>query len=293
MDDCFRLVLASGQLCAPFQEAMRAHWEFARLGSGTRAGDRHSVRLLSTFRARWASRRTQDLLEPKLAFVLGWLCHRAADRQMKPVFRQADPGYPGTPTDCSVYHDAFLFGEVYANDPTGPYPAATFETDLASLPAAAALDVDAVRELFHTLMQQALIEIHTFKPDESRIEDWLAGLFDLQQGFYVNVERYAAAIADPDADKVRRFITEVHFDDREEPIIRAARALRPQLGRDVTAAEVRAALQAEAHSHYAQAVKMGCQYLLAASAFFTGEIEADDLRARLDIGKLGWDGKSV
>jgi hypothetical protein len=38
---------------------------------------------------------------------------------------------------------------------------------------------------------------------------------------------------------------------------------------------------------------MGCEYLVSASAFFAGSISAEELRERLDIGKPGWDGKSV
>ena len=291
MDDCFRLALASGKLCPAFVETMRGLWDFARLGSGTRAGDRHSVQLLTSFRERWPERRPEERLEPKLAFVLGWLCHRAADRQMKPVFRQAEPDRTQKPSECSVYHEAFLFREIFCRDPERLYTAATLETDLGALPAAKILDTAAVREVFHTLMQQALIEIHTFSPDEDNIETWLDGLFGLQQDFYVDVERYAAAVAQPDPDKVRRFISEVNFYDREEPIILTARAL--QRGETLASEAVCAAIGAGAQSHYAQALKMGCGYVLAASDFFEGRLSADELRERFDIGKAGWDGKSV
>jgi hypothetical protein len=210
---------------------------------------------------------------------------------MKPVLRQVEPDRTQKPSECSVYHEAFLFSEIYARDPGRLYTSATFETDLASLPAAAALDTAAVRELFHTLMQQALIEIHTLSPDEAHVETWLDGLFGLQQRFYVDVERYAEAIAQPDPDKVRRFITEVNFYDRAEPIIVTARAL--QRGEERSAKQVLAAIHADARSHYAQALKMGCGYLVSASAFFAGKISARELRERLDIGKPGWDGRSV
>ena len=99
------------------------------------------------------------------------------------------------------------------------------------------------------------------------------------------------AVADPDPDKVRRFITEVNFYDRGEPIIQAARAL--QRGEDVDPEAVCAAMRADAQSHYAQALKMGCGYLLAASAFFAGKLSAAELRERFDIGRPGWDGKPV
>lgn len=291
MDDCFRLALASGELCTAFGEAMEAHWSFARLGSGTRAGDRHSVRLLSALRERWSGRTPGDNLEAKLAFVLGWLCHRAADRQMKPVFRQVEPNATQKPTECSVYHDAFLFREVYARDSAHTYTHATFEADLTSLPAAEMLDVAQVRELFHTLLQQSLVEIHTFDPDEAHIERWLDGLAGLQQRFYVDVERYARAVAEPEPGKVRQFITETNFYDAHDPIVAAASVLRRREAIPVT--KVSEAIRADAGSHYARALRMGCGYLVAASEFFVHDIDADELRDRLDIGRPGRDGKSV
>lgn len=45
----------------------------------------------------------------KLAFVMGWLSHRACDRQFKRLFRQLDPECAATPRDCSIYHDVHLF----------------------------------------------------------------------------------------------------------------------------------------------------------------------------------------
>ena len=90
---------------------------------------------------------------------------------------------------------------------------------------------------------------------------------------------------------MRRFITEVSFYDRGEPIILAARVL--QRGEEISPVEVCALMRADAQSHYAQALKMGCGYLLAASDFFVGKRSAAELRERFDLGKAGWDGKSV
>ncbi len=89
VDDSLRLMQAAGTVCEAFNQAARDHLDMAHLGCMTRGGDRCNPGLLTTFRDRWADRTPDDLLEPKLAFVLGWLCHRAADREMKPIFRTA------------------------------------------------------------------------------------------------------------------------------------------------------------------------------------------------------------
>ena len=89
VDDGLRLMQAAGTVCEAFKQAARDHLDIAHLGCMTRAGDRCNPGLLATFRDRWADRTPDDLLEPKLAFVLGWLCHRAADREYN------NPNYPG------------------------------------------------------------------------------------------------------------------------------------------------------------------------------------------------------
>ena len=291
LDDCFRLMQVSDPICDAFKEVAESENDFARLGGITRSGDRFTVQLLDRFRKRWAERKPEDKLEPKLAFVLGWLTHRAADRQMKPVFRDAEPDRTQSPSDCSVYHDAFVFKEVFAGGREAPYSTATFEAGMQSLPAASAFDTADVEAFFRALLQRALIELHTFIPDRDDIEPWLEKLSALQQGFYVDVDRYAAAIYKPDPEKVKRFLTDVNFYDREDPIVVAARGI--QHGDGTTASQVKEAATADAKSHYAQALQMGYGYLCAASEFFSSEMSTEALKARLDVGKPGRDGKSV
>ncbi len=291
LDDCFRLMQVSDEICDAFKEVAVSQNDFARLGGITRSGDRFTVQLLDSFRKRWADRKPEDKLESKLAFVLGWLTHRAADRQMKPVFREAESDRTQSPSDCSVYHDAFVFMEVFAGGKEAPYNTATFEEGMQSLPVASAFDVAEVEAFFRALLQRALIELHTFIPDRDNIEPWLEKLSTLQQRFYVDINRYAAAIYKPDPEKVKRFITDVNFYDKEDAIIVAVRGI--QRGEGVTAVQVKEAAEADAKSQYAQALQIGFGYLCAASEFFTTDMVPDALKARLDIGKPGRDGKSV
>ena len=285
LDDCFRLMAAHNKVCDAFREVMRDQVRFARLGGITRRGDFHSVGLLTSIRQRWDGRSTDDKLEPKLAFILGWLTHRAADRQMKPIFREVEPGRPVSPAHSSVHQDAFIFHEVYQSGKANPYHPQTF----ADTPdVAPGIDAAALEELIRVLLQRALIELHTLIPDDENIEGWLENLFDRQQRFYVDRERYAQAVANPDPEWVRRGIEEVNFYDRDEPIIQAARAI--QHGQS---AGVVAALAAEARSHYAQALKMGCGYILAASDFFSSDMAPAELEALFNIGKPGRDGMWV
>jgi len=286
-DDCARLANSSPAICDAFKLCLREHLEIARLGGVTRSGDRFTTELLKKFRREWPAQGPVDaLLAQKLAFVLGWLCHRAADRQMKPVFLAAEPDSDEFPTDCSVYHDVFLFREVYEDGKRQPYSPASLEGGMESLPGSRALAVKEVEEALRALWQRALIALHTFIPDQEDAEAWMERLFETRQRFYVEIRRYAEAFADPDPEKVRRFLVEVNFYHRRDPLIRLARSL--QHGeRDESIGLEEALSAAASQSQYAQALRRGYLYLAAASEFFEGPLEEAELRARLDIGKPG------
>jgi len=279
-DDCVRLALHSPSICEPFKLALRDHLEIARLGGVTRWGDRHSTDLLARYREAWPPGH-DDALAPKLAFVLGWLCHRAADRQMKPVFRRTDPDCPCKPTDCSVYHDVFVFHEVYRSGSEEPY-----SPRMLAAPPAPELE-----EEFRILMQRALLGMHTFVPEEGKpasgdVDVWLGRLLELRQRFYVDTARYAEAAANPDPDKVRRFLDEPNFYDPDDAIIRVARSI--QRGRADEGIGLDDALrEAGAASQYAQAVGKAYGYIRAASEFFMGRLDRETLQEDLDIGKPG------
>lgn len=293
VEDCFNLMYASDRICPAFKEVGREHTNFAQFGSVTRSGDKFTVQLLDNYRVDWETRKDAEKLGYKLAFVLGWLCHRAADRQMKVVFREAEPESTEFPTDCSLYHDAFIFRELYLGqtDTAFSYVAATFEKNMDSHPLAAHIDVHRLADLFRLIHQRLLIEMHTFIPDTDNIEGWFDKLHARHQEQIIHMDRYAAAVVTPDPAKVKRFVTDTNFYSDGDELIRLTKRLRR--GETVSPEEIESAFAAEAQSHYAQAVKIGFSYLRSASDFFTGTIDRETLRDKLDIGRKGRDGLSV
>ena len=274
-DDCARLVIYSPTICAPFKEVLSQHLEIARMGGMTRSGGKFIVSLLERYRKVWPQAEHKDVLAQKLAFVLGWLCHRAADLQMKPIFRAVDGDCAQDPTDCSVYHDVFLFREVYASGQGEPY-----------VPGILSMDVGELEGVLRSLWQRALVGMHTFIPDQKDVEGWLERLFQTRQRFYVDLDRYAEAFARPDPDKVKRFLKGVNFYEEKDPLIRLARSI--QAGAPESEIDLPAALKAAAtQSQYAQALRRGYHYLEAASAYFEGQIDEDALADALERGKQG------
>jgi len=274
-DDCARLAIYSSTICAPFKDVLSQHLDIARLGGITRSGGKFVVSLLGRYREAWSGSEPDVLLAQKVAFVLGWLCHRAADLQMKPIFHAVDGDCVESPTDCSVYHDVFLFRTVYASGQGEPY-----------VPGILSLNAGGLEDALRSLWQRALVGMHTFIPDQDDIEGWLARLFKTRQQFYVDIKRYAEAFANPDPDKVRRFLDEVNFYRDQDPLIRLARSIQagtPEIEIDLPLALSAAATQ----SQYAQALRRGYRYLEAASDYFEEQIDEATLADAFERGKQG------
>jgi hypothetical protein len=289
VDDGLRLALVSETINGTFKTVAHEHWDMAQLGCMTRGGDRCNPGLLAMLRTRWATRAPEDRLEPQLAFVLGWLCHRAADRQMKPIFRRFHPHKTQSPTECSIYHDIFLFGEVYLYGGESPYHPAMFGELFDVLKDEVA--IESLQTLVRVLLRCALIEMHTLIPDEDDPAGWIDRLFKRKQDFNVNLARYDAVVRNPDPEKIRKYIVDDNFYDGTEPIVAVARKL--QRGEPVAPGEVTEALHQDARCHYGQALKLAYGYLQAASDFFTSSMALDALKTHLDIGKPGRDSVAV
>lgn len=293
VEDCFNLMFATDKICKAFKEVGRDHIQFSQFGSVTRSGDKFTIPLLDKYRTNWDDRKDKENLGFKLAFVLGWLCHRAADRQMKVVFREAEPESREFPTDCSIYHDAFIFHRLYENNTNTPFPYRTahFENNMVSLQAATAIDVNDAADTLRFIWRRLLIEMHTFVADTDNVDSWFDKLHAKHQEQTIYLDRYAEAVVNPVPDKVKRFIVDTNFYNEEDAILQLSQALRQ--GAKPSQEEVEAAFAAEPTSHYAHAVKMGFGYLRSASAYFLEEIDQDTLKDQLDVGKKGRDGQSV
>ncbi len=98
-DDCLRLMSQISNICDAFKQAASDHLDIAQLGAVTRSTDSFNPGLLKRLRDDWDGRQPKDNFESKLAYSLGALCHRAADRTMKPVFKKAAPNDPQAGSD--------------------------------------------------------------------------------------------------------------------------------------------------------------------------------------------------
>ncbi len=279
MDDGARLAVHSGEICEAFKQVLKSKINICRYAAMTRSGDQFTVSLLRALRDRWPRRRPGDLAEEKLAFLLGWRCHLAADRTFKPVYRILQPEHyqtsddeDGEPSDVSIYHDVVVFREVYDCGRAEPFGTSALDYRLETHPAARGMPVRALERIVLPLWQQSLVAIQTVKDGAH---------FQVHR---VTVQRYAAAFYNPDPDKLRRYILEPNFYNPRDPLIALARSIqRGAPRRDIVLKDALAG--AARQSQYAQALERAYRYLHAASEYFTGKIDERELQVRCDVGK--------
>lgn len=291
-EDCIRLAVRSEKICQPFKTVLSNHADIARLGSFTRSGDRFTVEVLDYCRDRWAGRQSGGKVEEKLAFVLGWRCHNAADRQFKPVYEQLEPESTQAeagadeekkpPGDTRIYHDAIVFREVYRGGKDKPFSPHLLEYRMQTHPAAGAVAVEKVEALFGGLLQRSLFSLHKSLARQTDQKRRLFLAADWFQPFTVDIHRMSRAFYSPDPGKLQRFLIDNNFYDRSDPLIALARSI--QRGAPDNRIQPEEAVQAaETQSGYAQALRKGYGYLVASSEYFERKIGERELRERLDL----------
>ncbi|MFN0171539.1 MAG: hypothetical protein ACKV22_34410 [Bryobacteraceae bacterium] len=291
-EDSTRIGLSTGRLPDSFHHVLDRHWELARFASASRSGDKYSIPLLKDLKQKWPARKSGDYVEEKLAFLLGWRTHQAADRRFKPVYRQLQPEHyareanPDTsaPSDVSVLHDAVVYREVYGNGEYAPYPPGLLEDRMTSFAACKTLDAAATLDLFGSVFQKSLLDLQP----ASQSPEAVPKVF---QKFYVNLQRYSEKWAAPDPRETLAYIYGPNFYNPSDPLIRTARALQrkqppPSISFDQSYEE------AKTGSQYAQALRLGVKYLLAAGDFWAGRIDEKQLHVLFDLGKSHLQGGS-
>jgi hypothetical protein len=294
LEDSVAIMPCLKEIPGDFVKATQKHIGFAKLGCITVAGDRYSFRLLEEYKPLWKKR--DDLLEAKLAFVLGWISHRACDRQMKPIWnvveisgRGSDANPAVSPTECSVYHEGTLYNLYYADDSV--FRLAIFPEQLAAWTGAELFKLPQAAEFVESSYAMNMMDIQTIPPppaDQRFIEE----LCLRAQKFYVDVNRYTRAASRPDPELKRDYVTGINWYNEKDDIIALARLLRR--GGTPETKMVDRAMATPAASHYGKALQLSLRYICSAAAYFSDDnMSIDTLKDRLDIGKKGPGGLAV
>lgn len=293
-EDSSRLALMSDTISDAFKVCIENHMDAIILGAATRSGDAYTIKLLDYARDRWDSRQDGDYVEETLAYLIGWRTHLAGDRTFKGVFRVVDNDHYAenrpSPSDASIYHDIVVYHEVFDSGRRQPWSPSTLDFRMETHPAFKALDVLAIEDAFVPMWRQQLLELHSYLSDDEDFGQWIAnivggdGIRPRTERFDVDLYRYTVARQHPKMDFMRRFIAEPNFYDRSDELIRLARSL--QRGERDTSIDLHNALKAAEHqSQYAQGIKLGYDYLQAASDYFEGHIDAERFQLLSNMGE--------
>ncbi|KKL76421.1 hypothetical protein LCGC14_2045060 [marine sediment metagenome] len=277
-DDTRLLALASPRIPKAVKAVLRDHQDEMRLGAITRGSEGFAGPVVKRLRGR--SDRPDHNDATKLAFCLGTMAHRAADRMMKPIFDSQGGDENRQPTSISIYHDVFIFDKVYGRGAKHPYTPDALDPQI-RFPSAPDLDVGTVEAYFRVLLQRTLLAAHTFKPDSDDPEGWLDRLFGRLQELHVDLARYHQALTKPDPEIVRRAITDVNFYDDGNAILSLLADLRAE--KQVTGeAFLQRCRLGDHDSLYARAVSMAYGYVQVAGEYWQGrtseELFLDSIR---------------
>lgn len=293
LEDSFAICYGLTEVKEEFKEIMKQYERFAWLGCITVAGDTFSTRLLNEYKQKWNI--CDEAMKARMAFVLGWISHRACDRTMKPIWVEppmkiaSDVDPTLSPSECSVYHEGFLYNKYYKDVPKFRF--GIFDEELKELPGMDEIDAERARMFIQQSFGTNYMAIQTLEDIEDD-QKWFENICTRAQKFYVDLNRYKRSAGCPKPEFTEEFLTAINWYDESDAIIRLANALR--WGQETAQFDFDAVLEETPKSYYGRALKLSIGYITAASEFFSREdMSLDELKDRLDIGKLGPGGQGV
>jgi hypothetical protein len=306
-DDTTRLAAHHPAVHDDLVAVLNTYREDAHLGAITRHADKWSAELIAGARDAIAAGESIDpnagrgaydggyaqgpLDQRKLAYVLGSLTHRAADRLTKPITHtlpksEDDPPRYGStqpPNESKILQDIFIFKEVYASgaaDHPGSVPGLT-EHVLTALTGEAEANLE---QLFRILLRRAMIAMHTINPDDDNPSEFIGNLLTRIQTFPKSMYQYAELAAEYPEDKVQKYLVDQRFYSRDDRIIQLARDLQRGSAPPEGAVEQAHRETDQPSSRYARALAKALDYLIAASELYRKQIDTDTARDRFDVG---------
>lgn len=285
-EDSTRIACANPDFNEIMRECIQSFPAAVRYGSMTRSGDTFIFPLLERWKQKWED---NDLQKEKMAHILGWACHLAADRTFKPIYRITDlafytRGYPG-PSNASIYHDIVVLREVYDNGREYPFHPGILSHDLTDHVASGIVPVKRVESQFAYAYASDLANLKSFLTDRMENDDksFEDRCDDDRQKFYVDVERYVNAYHQPNPAWLRQYIIKPNFYDRNDPVIECAREIQKGVNRQINWPSLW--LDLEKQSLYAQSLKLGFDFLIACSDFFSNKIDLQQAKIQMRTGQ--------
>lgn len=288
LEDTARLAIHSDEICDAFKLCFSEHAIAARMGSASRGNSTFLVQNLQHYRKRWEGRKSEDRLEDKLAYTLGWITHRAADRYFKPRYGIFDKNPENLhPLDARILHDAVLYDKVYGRGTKEPFSRYYAQRNMEGHPASSAFSINQLEALFGPLYQAEMLSLQSFD-DISSGQQFLERIEEQFATFTVDFNRLIEALNNPDSEEMKQMIVDSNFYNEDDPIVKTARNL--QEGKSVQA-EVGDMMDTEKQSQYAQVLAQSYDWIRKGSQYFDksknlGEADLFDTYLIVDIHQI-------
>jgi len=179
--------------------------------------------------------RRSDILEEKLAveakvaLMMGWFMAEGIREILQPAWSAGDS------EEMAAYQDMYVLKQISSKSDTG--------------------SKDNVEDLFLQLVPRMFTRIHTLKPDDDDPENWTVRVSDWRSKYEHTLQMYAEAYAQPDSDKVQKYVLDSGFYNPDDAVIKAARNHR----------RIDLSTMSNPKSLYAQAVVKGVEGLIRGS----------------------------
>jgi hypothetical protein len=290
-EDTARLYLNSPDICEPFKTVTKNQYDSCLIACGSRGNHLFSVPIIEEYTKSWAAEKNNKKAQIKMAFAIGWITHRASDKQTNAIDdrngQNPDPRYDGQTS--AIYQDANSFEKVYDSGKKPPLSEnealqpSTFDYDMRSHPAAKVISVKKSEPLFSWMWQKDLQSMHIFSHQEKDFEKWLDTYVSRWPKFSEDFREYEKAHMDPDPVLEKKYYQIDNLYNEKDALIRFVRAIQKDQKPSV---DLKTALQNnENDSEYAKAVRRSYVNVKALSDFFTGKISKDSAYDIVEINK--------
>ncbi|WKN44995.1 hypothetical protein [Tunicatimonas pelagia] len=272
-EDTQRLALHADEICEAFKTCMRESPDAMRMGSASRGNSTFIIQNIHHFRDLWKERKPEDRLEDQLAYTLGWITHRAADRYFKPRYGIFDKNPENLhPVDIRIYHDVVMYDKVYGNGKNSPFSAGFAEENMQSHPAANQINVTQAEAIFGPLYQADFLALQSFDGVKSG-KEFMNRMESQFATFTVDFKRLVNLVNNPVLEDMQQMIIAPNFYNDQDPIIKIARNI--QLGESVEGMSMAEALNTEGQSQYAQTLSKAFNWIAEASKYFEYQSDKD------------------
>lgn len=291
-EDCTRIMKHKpDRFTKAFHNAIQTSYDTGMFCSGSRGNHLYAIPILEKNREIYGSSKYSNAEIEQVAGAVGWLTHRAADLEMKPMFKKINSldNNMLIENECQMYHDAVVYkyvyqgGKISTDSPNERIDESVLAHQMNANPASQHLYIDHFEELMtHNYVAQ-MVEQCLFTEELNDINTFTEKLVTSSQDLYEDLRIYIRAYENPEPYKIQGYINNYNIYDPEDPLILFVRYVQEN-GKAHPEIDIDAALkEASNQSHYARALRRGFDYVAALSDFFDGEISKEETVKRCEI----------